>query len=134
MASEMTFTFAFGGDPQDVTIALSGRADAAGLRRLNAELIDDSRFRAGVAILVDLSELEAADFTPETLQDATESILERDWRAEPLAVAIVAPAPETFEMAGLFRAHLGGSRSKRGVFTNHAEAVAWLRDQRADAR
>jgi hypothetical protein len=126
----MAYTLAFGGDPQHLTITLSGRADTAGLHRLNADLIADPRFRAGLAILVDVSELDVSDLSPEALAAVVGPVVERDWRAPPLAVAIVAPDLETFETANLYRAHLGGSRSRRQVFSNHEQATEWLEAQR----
>lgn len=126
----MAYTFAFGGDPQHLTIRLSGRADAAGLHRLNADLIADPRFRAGLAILVDVSELDVSELSPEALAEAVGPVVERDWSAQPLAVAIVAPDLETFAKASLYRAYLGGSRSRRQVFSSHEKATEWLATQR----
>src|SRR5262249_22259671 len=128
--TQMSFRLAFGGDPQDLVIPLSGRADPAGLSRLDDELRADPRFKPGLAILVDLSELDASGLTSEVLAETTERVLQRDWFAQPLAVAIVAPDPQTFATAALYRAHLGGTRSRRRVFTNAADATTWLREQR----
>jgi hypothetical protein len=126
----MSFELAFGGDPEDLTITLSGRADSAGLEQLDAALRADPRFKPGLAILVDVSKLDASGLTQESLVDASELVLLRDWAARPLAVAIVAPDPATFATAAHYRAHLGGTRSRRRVFTNVTEASAWLREER----
>jgi hypothetical protein len=129
----MSFELAFGGDPEDLTITLSGRADSAGLEQLNAALQADPRFKPGLAILVDVSRLDASGLTQASLIDASELVLLRDWSARPLAVAIVAPDPATFATAAHYRAHLGGTRSRRRVFADATDADAWLRQQRADA-
>src|SRR3954453_3268265 len=130
----MQFTFTFGGgDPQDLTIVLSGRADPAGLHRLNDALGSDPRFRAGLAILVDVSALDVSGLDSTALAVATEPVVERDWFARPLAVAIVAPDENTFARAAEYRAYVGGSRSKRRVFSSEEEAHAWLREQRVGA-
>jgi hypothetical protein len=129
----MSFKLVFGGDPQDLTITLSGRADSAGLQQLDAALRADPRFKAGLAILVDVTALDASGLTEESLLDASERVLLRDWSARPLAVAIFAPNPATFATAALYRAHLGGTRSRRRVFTSATAASDWLRDQKAAA-
>ena len=126
----MSFELAFGGDPQDLTITLSGRADPAGVRRLDAALRADPRFKPGLAILVDLTELDTSGLTQESLPGLTELVLQRDWITQPLGVAIVAPDPATFETAPLYRAHLGGTRARRRVFADATAAAAWLREQR----
>lgn len=131
MASEMTFTLSFGGDPQDLTITLTGHADRVGLHRLNAELSADPRYQPGLAVLVDASDLDTSHLTDEALADAAGLIVERDWQTEPLAIAILAPNAETFATAARYRAHLGGSRSRRQVFSNEPDALAWLREQQA---
>ena len=130
MPSEMTFTLTFGGDPQDLTITLAGHADRLGLHRLNAALSADARYEPGLAVLVDAAALDTSHLTDEALADAAGLIVERDWQTEPLAIAIVAPDAETFATAARYRAHLGGSRSRRQVFSNEADATAWLREQR----
>jgi hypothetical protein len=129
----MTFSFTFGGEPQDLTITLTGRADTRSFKRLNDELTGDPRFRAGLAILVDTSELDVSGLTPDAIEVITEPVVERDWSALPLAAAIVAPTEATSATAALYRAFLGGSRSRRRIFASHAEAKAWLREQREQA-
>ncbi len=43
-------------------------------------------------------------------------------------LAIVASDADTFAKTVHYRAHLGGSASRRRVFTNRDEALAWLRE------
>src|SRR5947199_6946730 len=119
----MDFSFTFGGEPQDLTITLTGQADVPGLRRLNEALAGDPRFKAGLAILVDTTELDVSGLTPDTIEVITEPVVARDWSALPLAEAIVAPSEATFATAALYRAFLGGSRSRRGIFASREEAT-----------
>ena len=51
----------------------------------------------------------------------------------PLAIAIVAPDPRTFEDASQSRAHQGGSGSNRRVFRSREAALTWLDEQRRSA-
>ena len=44
----MEFTIEFGGDPQDVTITLSGVATPGSFRRFNEARLSDERFRKGL--------------------------------------------------------------------------------------
>jgi hypothetical protein len=126
----MRYTFDFGGDPQDLTIVISGRATPLDLHRLNDDLRSDRRFRPGLVILVDVSELDVSALTLDALEVAAAPIAERDAVAPPLAVAIVAPSPEVLARAAHYRAFLGGSASNRRAFTSTDEATAWLHDQR----
>lgn len=129
----MEYSFEFGGDPQDLTITMSGRTTPQDLRRMNTELIADPRYRTGLAIFVDLSRLEASGFDEDGFRFATGPIAERDWQHPPLAIAILAPDPETFDAARLYSAYLGGSASGRAIFRERDEAIAWLRDRRRPA-
>ena len=126
----MRYTFVFGGEPQDLTIVLSGEATAAGLSRLNDDLRADDLFRAGLAILVDVSELDVSALTLDALELAAAPVVERDAAAPPRAVAIVAPDPDVLARAAHYRAFLGGSASRRRAFASTEAAVAWLREQR----
>jgi hypothetical protein len=129
-ADPLEFAFVFGGDPQDLTITMRGAVDAAGLRRLNDALIADPRFRPEMAILVDVTGLDTSQLDEEELFAGVGPVVERDASAPPRAVAIVAPDAETFAKAVHYRAHLGGSASRRRVFMDRDEALAWLRESR----
>jgi hypothetical protein len=130
MAAEpFDFVFTFGGDPQDLTVTMSGSLDAHGLHRLNHALMDDPRLRPGMAILVDLTGVDTSRLDEDELVTGVGPVHERDSLAPPRAVAIVATDPASFEKATHYRAHLGGSASHRRVFTDEAEALAWLRLQ-----
>ena len=83
-----------------------------------------------MTVLADLSALDVSDLTDDGVQSLSAAVVERDWYRMPSGVAIIAPDQQTFDAALLYRAHLGGSKSNRRVFTSRAEAVAWLQDQR----
>ena len=50
----MRFGIEFGGEPQDVTIAIAGVADIATSLRLYIDLTADPRYRPGLLILADI--------------------------------------------------------------------------------
>ena len=127
----MEYAITFGGQPQDVTQTLVGTADVASIVRCNAELGADKRFRSGLAILVDASALDAAPLAGPGLEAASHSVAERDWEHPPLAVAILVANRQAAEIFKHWRAYLGGSQSRRRVFTSRAEALAWLAAEKA---
>ena len=126
----MEFSLDFGGFPQDLTITLRGVADALGARRLATDLAADPRFRPGLLILVDVTDLDTATVDDNELYADATAFIERDAAAAPGAVAIVAPDGDTFIKATHYRAYLGGSKSRREVFIDREDAIAWLRSQR----
>jgi hypothetical protein len=125
------FTIEFGGFPQDVTIVVSGSALPLDFVHLARALGADPRARAGMAMLVDLSALDASSIDADLMLEGAEPIVARDWAQPPLAVALVAPSDPLFEAATLWRAHLGGARSRREVFRTREAALAWLEKQRS---
>ena len=125
---EFEIAFQDGTGLTDVEIALSGVATPAGFFRFTDTLQNDPRFRAGLRLLVDLTGFDATALPSGGVAELSEPVLERDWEHLPAAVAIIAPDPQTFEAARLYRANLGGSRSNRHVFRSRAEAVAWLEE------
>lgn len=129
----MEFRIDFGGDPQDVTLTLSGEPDVATVSRCNRAFVSDDRFRPGLAILVDCTQL-ATDPDENALELLAPPVVERDWSHPPLAVAFVTSSKQTSEQLALWRAHLGGSSSRRQIFTSHEAAVDWLEQQRVRAQ
>jgi hypothetical protein len=127
---EFEIAFSDTGSAADVEIAVTGVPTSAEFAKLNEQLLGDSRFRAGLKMLVDCSALDTSPLSGDDVQQLTEPMVMRDWHFPPLAVALVAPDDRTFESARAYRAHLGGSRSNRQVFRSRAEAEAWLAEQK----
>jgi hypothetical protein len=126
----LEFRFAFGGSPQDLTITLSGAVDALGLKRLNDALVAEPQFGPGLMILVDVTRLDTSRLDEDALFAGVGPVVERDAVSPPRAVAIVVADAETLAKAVHYRAHLGGSASRRRIFTDRDEAIAWLRKER----
>ena len=80
----MDFTIEFGGDPQDVTIALSGVATPEDFRHFNEARLSDERFRKGLVILLDASYLDTSQMSESMFQKAVEPMLERELNDPPL--------------------------------------------------
>ena len=126
---EFEIEFTEGAGPADVEIALLGEATLEEFRRFNEILAADPRFRAGLAMLVDVSALDTSALSEQSLAGMSEPIVERDWHHPPAAVAIIAAGERTVGAARTYRAHLGGSRSNREIFETRGQALAWLEQQ-----
>jgi hypothetical protein len=125
------YTIEFGGDPQDLTVTQWGTADLEDLRRFNAELRSNPRYRGGLLILFEDSYLDLSRLSEAELEQIAAEIVEHEWGAPPRAVAIVTLSSQTRSGIREVVAHLGGSRSRRRIFTTRDAAIAWLREQRA---
>jgi hypothetical protein len=123
------FSIEFGGDPQDVTIAVSGVGDLAGFASLNEAVLSDPRFRVGLSFLIDFSELEVAELPQHEVEQIAGVGTASTWDYPPRAVAMVATNPATRAQAQLAVAYMGGSKSGHRVFVTREEAVAWLRER-----
>jgi hypothetical protein len=128
MEFEVEYTDGVG--PADIEEMLAGVPTEDGFRLLNERVMSDSRFRAGLKILVDCSALNTAGLSSQEVQSLSEHMVMRDWNYPPTAVAIIAPDDQTFSAVQEYRAHLGGSKSNRQLFRSREDAVAWLGDQR----
>jgi hypothetical protein len=125
----MNYSLDFGGSPQDLTMTLAGAVDAPSIRTFIEEMMAHPEYRAGMRILVDLSELDTSTITQEQYEGLGDAISGRDHRFPSKAIAIVAPAARTFEDAVRHRAYVGGSKSGREVFRSRDDATAWLAQQ-----
>src|SRR5262245_39910285 len=72
------------------------------------------RFRAGLTLLVNVSGLIASSVSETDLAELGARIIERDWNARPLAVAIVASDPE-----------IKAAREYRAVLEARSRTARW---------
>jgi len=126
----VNYSLEFGGDPQDLTMTLTGAVDAPGIRALVEELIAHPEYRAEMLILADLTGLDTSSISQEEYESVGDVIAGRDHRYPAKAIAIVAPAGRTFDDAVRHRAYVGGSKSHREVFRTREDATAWLAEKR----
>ncbi len=123
----MDFTIDFSEDEARLTVTLTGVATGEGVDSFNRTLEADPRFRTGLTWLVDLTGA-VEDTAPDVVtpvRHATE-VLRRDWLHPPRAIAFLVADAEAAHRAELWRAQLGGSQSRRRVFTRREDAEAWL--------
>jgi hypothetical protein len=123
----------FGGDPQDVTISTSGDADVAGFRRMNSDLIADSRFRRGMKILVDHTDLDTSALPASDVRAIADSVAQLEEGFEGSFIAIVAPRALTFGLARMSVLMADLPSTRIGTFGVRENAVDWLRAQSPEA-
>jgi hypothetical protein len=126
----VNYSLEFGGDPQDLTMTLSGQLDPRSIRSFVEQLVEHPDYRAGMLILVDISELDTSSISVEEYETVSDVIAGRDHQFPAKATAIVAPGGRTYADAMQHRAYVGGSKSGREVFHSRADATAWLAAQR----
>ncbi|HKT45219.1 MAG TPA: STAS/SEC14 domain-containing protein [Gaiellaceae bacterium] len=126
----MNYSLEFGGNPEDLAITLSGVVDPRGIRAFVEDLVARPEYRAGMLILVDISELDTSSISVEEYETVSDVIAGRDHRFPARAIAIVAPSGRTYDDAMQHRAYVGGSKSGREVFRSRDDATAWLAEQR----
>jgi hypothetical protein len=123
-AVEYRIEFSDGGH---VTIETSGRADLATFIRYHIELVEDARFRPGMAILVDLSELDTRQLSGEDVRAVANDAVSRGDRIGPAAIAVVGSETATFGLARMWQAFIEGAPFRSKVFHTRDEATDWLR-------
>jgi hypothetical protein len=128
----MEFRIEFGGEPQDVTLTTSGRANADGFRQMNEELVSDPRFRPGMAILVDHSELDVSGLGPDDVEAIGASVIRLGDLIGPSPVAIVGADMMTVAVSRVSRAYASPAPLRARSFYGRDEALAWLRDPEAE--
>jgi hypothetical protein len=127
----MEFEIDFPADgPADIEMSFSGVPTLAELEQFNKALVSDPRFHAGLTMIVDVAGLVYDGISAEELQTLSTPQVMRDWEYPPAAVAIVATGKPTYDHVQRYRAHTGGSRSNRRVFSSREEAIAWLEEMK----
>jgi hypothetical protein len=126
----VNYSLEFGGDPQDLTMTLSGALDPPSIRAFVQALVAHPDYREGMLILADISGLNTSSISEEEYESVSDAIAGRDHRYPAKAIAIVAPTGRTFDDAMRHRAYVGGSKSGREVFRSREDATAWLASQR----
>jgi hypothetical protein len=120
------YTIEFGGAPQDVTIRTSGPATAEGLIAFVTDLVADPRFRPGMAVLVDHSDLDARPLTGADIRAMAEVVIRLDERIGTSRVAILVPNPLTFGYARMYELHAAETQLHSRVFYSRDDALMWL--------
>ena len=92
---------------------MSGVADDDAVARCNEEFASDTRFRSGLLMLVDPSELATRPVTEAQVEATAERVVQRDWDYPVAAIAYVVVGEQAAHELKQWRARFGGSRSRR---------------------
>jgi hypothetical protein len=125
------YAIEFGGAPQDVTITTSGPATPEALTSYVRDLVNDLRFRPGMLILADHSELDLGAVTPTDVGAQSAMMNQLDEQIGPCKIAIVVPSEVGFGYARMYQSHTSETQVDSQVFHTRADALAWLESERA---
>jgi len=120
------YAIEFSRDPPGVTFTTSGPADLSTILRANDEFLSDPRFRPGMPVLADHSDLDTtslASSDTELIGKAYRRFLDKVGQS---AIAIVVAHPATFGLVRMAQAHAGQPQPHQRIFYSRAEAISWL--------
>jgi hypothetical protein len=120
---------AFGGSPQDVAVTVSGTASRTEFRLLYEDIAGDPRFRPGLRILLDFTELDVTDLAGREADEIGRHLagLEDSYGAALLAVVV--PDALTFDLARTAELSGGFERMKVLLSYDRDEALRWLESE-----
>ena len=126
MLPRMRFTIEFGGVPQDVTVTTEGTATPDGFAQMNAELVEDERFRPGMLVLLDHTSLGVNELSSEDVRSIAKDFLRHDAAFGSTVVALVAPEPVQFGLARMATALADPMTPIIRIFETRQAAMEWL--------
>jgi hypothetical protein len=122
-------SFTWGGDPEDVLLAVSGEASAAEFIAITDELVSDPRYRPGASMIFDYRELDLSSMSAGVLKGLAAGIAERREQVGPARIATVFSRNVDY---GVYRMFAAFSETQTlvtgGQFWSLEEARAWLRE------
>lgn len=65
----------WGGSPQDVTIRAFGEASFSNAEAFAREFLEDERYRPGLKVLVDYTELQTIEYSPGELRELIDRVI-----------------------------------------------------------
>lgn len=128
---EHSIDFVHGG-VEDVVVRTSGRAVLSGFTAYLAELVADERYRPGMGILVDHSDLDASGLVTADARAFAAVVADMGERVGVTAFACVAPGPVMYGISRAFEAYSEDSGVRTRVFSSADEARAWLAHRGTD--
>jgi hypothetical protein len=127
----MIWTIEFDGGTQDVTLTAAGIASRKGFCASYAELVQDPRWRPGMAVLVDESALDVSTLTGRDVEEIAGFIVDLDDRLGPAAFAVVAPDAYAEGLVDVLIRYLDCARLRACTFPSQNYAKEWLSEFRA---
>jgi hypothetical protein len=127
------WTIEFGGEPQDVTVTTTGEATPDGFVLMNAEFVEHERFRSGMLVLLDHTDLAVRGLTARDVQTIAKDFARYASALSSTVVALVTPNPVQFGLARMSTTLAEPLTTTIGVFYTRVEALGWLQEVK-DAR
>ncbi len=132
----MNWTIEFGGSPHDVVVTTHGVATRDGFVGFNTDLVSDPRWRPGMAVLLDHSDLDTSQLTGDDVEDIVEFLSAKlAARLGPVTTAIVSPDPYGRGLADVSVQMLLSPHPTMRIrsFASRELACDWLRTQKPEA-
>jgi len=127
-------TISFDDSLWDVVVATSGQANLGGFRAFIEELLTSPRFRPGMNILADHTNLDAQPLTSEHMRALSGIVIDFDERIGPGLCATVVPSPHKFRLAQTWQKLVQDHVLMRtGIFYSREFADGWLRSAQSPA-
>jgi hypothetical protein len=111
---------------EDVVVRTSGLGALRGLKAFVREMVGDDRYRPGMTVLVDHSELDPSALVTADARELAAAVAELGEHVHGTTVACVAPSAVMFGICRAFESYSSGSGLTSRVFSNADEARAWL--------
>ncbi|MDX6414867.1 MAG: hypothetical protein QOH23_2277 [Gaiellaceae bacterium] len=125
----MRHSIEFGGDRRDVTVTTHGSATPEGFIQFNEELVDDPRFRPGMAILIDHSDLDVTPLTDVDIRAIAYCIVRLGERLGDSLAAVVAPSSLGHGLARASISFVRPTALRLETFRSADDALDWLDKQ-----
>ena len=119
----------FGESPDGVIVYTFGRADVEGFRALNEALVGDRRFRPGMQILVDHTQLDAGHLTVAEIEEIGRHLLTLAERIGDSPIALIASDALTKLATGASAAHAAAASFNPEIFESLSDGIRWLMQQ-----
>ena len=124
----MSYSFRWGGDPEDVYIETSGQATLEGLAAMTEEGLTDGRFRRDMKILTDHRALDWTTMNSADLRARAASFKVHMERLGDAHIAVVMARPVDYGMQRMMQAYLDDGRAVVDIdlFYTVEDARDWL--------
>jgi hypothetical protein len=125
----MHHTIEFAENPSAAIATTAGTASVEGFRALCRDVVLDARHRPGTPVLVDHTELDVSELTPEDTKLIGAVVSEVGAQLGSAAIAIVVASPLAWGLARQTEAHANQEQLNVRIFYSREEAAQWLEAQ-----
>jgi hypothetical protein len=126
----MEHTFDFDGGPEDVLVRTSGSATQKGFVELITELTAHPRFRPGLAIVVDHTELDLGPLSNDDIRGVARTTKAVEQQLQSALLVVVAPTLLGFALSRMWESLVDELALETRVVGTRAEAREWIRQRR----